>query len=82
MCVATLLKWKKTPVPKGYPKDRKPFKITREVLLKDVEQYLDAYQYERAQRLGCCQAAIHKALKRYGINRKKPTGLEGKSGGL
>ncbi|WP_165010422.1 IS630 transposase-related protein [Neisseria yangbaofengii] len=67
----TVFKWKKNPIPKGYPKDRKPLKITKEALLRDVEQYPDAYCYERAQRLNCSTNGIHQALKRYGISRKK-----------
>ncbi|WP_421522815.1 helix-turn-helix domain-containing protein [Neisseria yangbaofengii] len=35
----TVFKWKKNPIPKGCPKDRKPLKITKEALLRDVGQY-------------------------------------------
>lgn len=67
----TVYKWKKNPVPKGYPEDRKPRKISRQALLQDVAQYPDAYCAERAQRFRCSTNAVHKALKRYGISRKK-----------
>ncbi|MCF7521605.1 IS630 transposase-related protein [Neisseria sp. ZJ106] len=67
----TLFRWTKNPIPKTYPKDRKPFKITKEALFLDVEQYPDAYCYERAERFNCSTSAIHKALQKYGISRKK-----------
>ncbi|WP_255464585.1 transposase, partial [Neisseria yangbaofengii] len=43
--------------------------VAKEALLRDVEQYPDAYCYERAQRLNCSTNGIHQALKRYGISR-------------
>lgn len=46
-------------------------KINMEELKRDVEQKPDAYQYERAQRLGVSRRAIGYALKRLGISRKK-----------
>jgi transposase len=45
--------------------------IDMEALRQDVEEYPDAYQYERAQRLGVSQRGIGYALKRLGICRKK-----------
>jgi hypothetical protein len=36
-----------------------------------VEIYPDAYQYERAERLGCSQRGIGEALKRLKITYKK-----------
>jgi len=50
---ATLRGWIKNPIPKGYPKQRKCRKISREALLQDVAEYPDAYHDERAQRFGC-----------------------------
>lgn len=47
---ATLRGWIKNPIPKGYPKQRKCRKISREALLQDVAEYPDAYHDERAQR--------------------------------
>ncbi|OSI09413.1 IS630 transposase-related protein [Neisseria canis] len=67
----TVYKWKKNPFPKGYPKDRKPRKISRQVLLQDASQYPDAYCAERAQCFCYSTNAVYKALKRYGISRKK-----------
>jgi transposase len=46
-------------------------KIAREALRRDVEHYPDAYQYERAERLGVSRRGIRYALKRLGISRKK-----------
>ena len=46
-------------------------KIQSDQLKRDVERYPDAYQYERAERLGVSQAGIGAALKRLGISRKK-----------
>jgi transposase len=46
-------------------------KIDMEALKRDVEQYPDAYQYERAERLGVSRRGIGYALKRLGISRKK-----------
>ena len=46
-------------------------KIDLEALKKDVEQYPDAYQYERAARFGVTQMGIWHALKRLGVTYKK-----------
>ena len=50
---------------------KKPTKITDKALLKDVKKYPDAFQYERAKRLGVSQTGINKALKRLKISYKK-----------
>ena len=46
-------------------------KIDMELLVRDVETHPDAYQHERAERLGCSQCGICEALKRLAISRKK-----------
>ena len=46
-------------------------KINMELPGQDVGLYPDAYQYERAERLGCSQRGIGEALKRLSISRKK-----------
>ena len=46
-------------------------KINSDRLIRDVEQYPDAYQHERAERFGCSQRGICEALKRLKISRKK-----------
>jgi transposase len=43
------------------------------VLEEDVKTHHDAYQYERAARLGVSQRAIGYALKRLGVSYKKNT---------
>lgn len=65
----TLQTWKKSPERKR--RVFKPLKIDTELLLKDIEDYPDAYQYERAQRLKCSTSGICTALKRLGITQKK-----------
>ena len=40
-------------------------------LAADVEKYPDAYQYERAERLGVTQRCVGYALKRLGVTYKK-----------
>ena len=40
-------------------------------LIEDIEKYSDAYQYERAERLGVSKAGIWYALKRLNITYKK-----------
>lgn len=46
-------------------------KIPIDRLKADVEEYSDAYQYERAERLGVSKSGIHKALKKLNITYKK-----------
>ena len=46
-------------------------KIDMEAFKQDVEDYPDAYQYERAQCLGVSRRGIGEALKRLGMSRKK-----------
>ena len=44
-----------------------------EALEQDEKEYTDAYQYERASRLGVCQRAIGYALERLKVSYKKNT---------
>jgi transposase len=46
-------------------------KIDMEALKRDVEQYPDAYQYERAERLSVSEGCIFYALRRLGVTYKK-----------
>ena len=46
-------------------------KIDMELLAQDVGLYPDAYQYERAERLGCSRRGIGEALKRLKISREQ-----------
>lgn len=48
-----------------------PIKIPDDVLLNDVKEHPDDYQYERARRLNCSKTGIYHALKRLGISQKK-----------
>ena len=68
--VASVMRWLNRIEPKT--KRNKPAtKIDMERLKRDVEQYPDAYQVERAGRLGVSKAGIGHALKRMGISYKK-----------
>lgn len=42
-----------------------------EALKKDIEEYPDSYQYERAERFGASQSGIYWALKRLDVTYKK-----------
>ncbi|CBJ82538.1 transposase [Xenorhabdus bovienii] len=52
-------------------RDKPATKIPDEVLIADVQNFSDDYQWERAKRLGVSQSAIHYALKRLRITQKK-----------
>jgi len=52
-------------------RNKAPTKIMIDKLKEDVTQYSDAYQYERAERLGASKSGIQKALKRLNITYKK-----------
>lgn len=68
--MTSLVRWKDGFEPKR-TRNRLAKKIDIESLRKDVEQYPDAYQYERAKRFGVSQGGIGNALKRLGISCKK-----------
>jgi transposase len=68
--IASVTRWLKNPNPKTTR--RKPaVKIDPAALARDVREYPDAYQYERARRLGVSQKGIDHALRRMGITYKK-----------
>ena len=46
-------------------------KINMDALARDVELYPDAYQFERAERLGVSKSCIQASLKRLKHSRKK-----------
>lgn len=60
---STILSWRKRleAIP---TRSRKPTKITEAALVRDIEQYPDAYYHERAARLGVSAGGIESALKR------------------
>ena len=66
----TIQNWEQGKLPAG--KRQKPNrKLDKSLLLKDIKQYPDAYQYERAQRLDVSQLCIWYNLKKLGITYKK-----------
>ena len=67
---STLVLWENGQIPKN-TRNKKPTKIPDEKLLQDVQDYPDAFQYERAERLGVSQRGISDALRRLKITRKK-----------
>ena len=69
--IASVVRWIKEIQRK--PSGPRQRKIDISVLLKDIEDHPDAYQYERAKRLGVAQNAIFQALKKLGVSYKKNT---------
>lgn len=69
----TVQQWKTRDCLEPTKRTSYPAKIDLKALMADVEQYPDAYQYERAKRFHCSQADIGKALKKLGISYKKNT---------
>jgi transposase len=67
---ATVFRWTKRLEAKR-TRHKPPTKINADTLRKDVALYPDAYQYERAQRLGVSRRGLGYALKRLGMSRKK-----------
>ena len=65
--VNSLFLWSKHLEPKC-TKNRPSIKIDQEVLLQDVENYPDAYNYERAKRLNVSTSGVCCALKRLGLS--------------
>ena len=66
----TIQNWKRRVQSKA-TRQTKPYKIPDDVLLNDVKEHPDDYQYERARRLNCSKTGIYHALKRLGISQKK-----------
>ena len=67
---ASLVRWSARPEPCRTREKPAP-RIRDEALRRDVELYPDAYQYERAARLGASQQGVCSALRRLGVSRKK-----------
>jgi transposase len=69
---ASLSRWSGRLEPRR-TRDKPPLKIKDEDedLRRDVELYPDAYQHERAARLGASQQGVCEALKRLKISVKK-----------
>ena len=68
--MATLFRWAKKLEP-NTTRNKPATKIDMEALKQDIETYPDAYQYERAQRLGVSSGGIFHALKRLKVTYKK-----------
>ena len=66
---ATIDRWIKELEPKK--RNKIPVKISNEAILEDVMKYPEAYQKERAARLGVSRSGIWYALKRNRISYKK-----------
>ncbi|WP_316357008.1 IS630 transposase-related protein [Candidatus Neptunichlamydia sp. REUL1] len=54
-------------------KNRPAIKIDKETLMGDIEEYPDAFCYERANRLNVTASGIRSAMKRLKISYKKHT---------
>lgn len=68
----TLVRWH-TKLEPQLKRNKPATKINMEALKQDVEKYPDAYQYERAERLGVSIRCVGYALKRLGVTYKKNT---------
>ena len=68
----TVFRWTKQLEP-CQTRNKPATKIDMDALARDVELHPDAYQYERAQRLGVSESCVQAALRRLKISRKKNT---------
>lgn len=66
----TVYNWTKRLIP-CETRNKPATKIDMQALAEDVKKYPDAYQFERAKRLGVSIRTIGYALKRLGISYKK-----------
>ena len=70
--VASVVRWLQRLEPQR-TRDKPATKIDRIALARDVREHPDAYQSERAQRLGVSEKGIGHALRRMNITYKKNT---------
>lgn len=70
--VSSIMRWSKN-IESKLTRNKPATKIDMEALKKDVEDYPDAYQYERAQRLMVSKNCVCCALKRLNVTYKKNT---------
>ena len=68
--IASVTRWLKKPEP-CLTRNKAASKIDMVALQRDVETYPDAYQYERAERLGVSTRGVCDALKRLNVSYKK-----------
>lgn len=66
----TINQWKRNGIERKR-RQFKPLKVNHDALLKDVVDYPDAFQHERAERLGVTASAISYALKQLKFQLKK-----------
>ena len=75
VAVTTIREWEKQLKEEGDLTPKVPTrgskKIDPDKLRAYVAEHPDAYQTEIAKEFNCCQSAVHKALKRLKITRKK-----------
>jgi transposase len=69
----TLFLWSKN-IRAQVKRNKAASKIDMQALKEDVKCYPDAYNYERAARLGVSKTGIYWALQRLGVSYKKNTG--------
>lgn len=70
--IASVVRWLDRIEPQ-VTRNKPATKIDRIALARDVREYPDAYQAERAKRLGVSEKGIGHALRRMGITYKKNT---------
>ena len=70
LSLATLTNWTKQLIPCS-TRNKPATKIDMEALKKDVEDFPDAYNHERAERLNVSTSCVFYALKRLGVSCKK-----------
>ncbi|MBV8357141.1 MAG: transposase [Deltaproteobacteria bacterium] len=76
--IASVVRWLKKVEPQR-TRNKPATKIDMAALAQDVRNNPDAYQYERAQRLGVSQKGIGHALRRLGVTYKKyPVASQGR----
>ncbi|MBX3630052.1 MAG: IS630 transposase-related protein [Nitrosomonas sp.] len=68
--IASVTRWVRNPNPKQ-TRNKPATKIDMIALARDVQEYPDAYQAERARRLGVSEKGIGHALRRMNISYKK-----------
>jgi transposase len=70
--IATVVRWLQRIEPQS-TRNKPATKIDRIALARDVREYPDAYQSERAKRFGVSEKGIGHALRRMNVTYKKNT---------
>ena len=66
----TIQNWEQGKLPLG-KRNKSNAKLDKSLLIEDVRQYPDSYQYERAERLNVSQMCIWYNLRKLNISYKK-----------